>query len=211
MSFTSSALASQKYSRTQAAHDPPNERARSRPAFREMSELLFSDDDGQALKCTLLTAHCKNSTIDLARGHLPGRSTKGAKVHRRALCLNPHLDGLCYAVVSTDAHAAPVLHCLLHCLCSSKPQVPGETSAHPATAPEAGLVASSGREPAKHGPRGRLKAAPRGSSAAGREGTARSVVHCKKMHAHEQPLFREPVSVPMVHVRGWCVAVLLPE
>ena len=126
-------------------------------------------------------------------------------------CLSLHLDGLCYAVVSTDAHAAPVLHCLLHCLCSSKPQVPGETSAHPATAPEAGLVASSGREPAKHGPRGRLKAAPRGSSAAGREGTARSVVHCKKMHAHEQPLFREPVSVPMVHVRGWCVAVLLPE
>ena len=28
--------------------------------------------------------------------------------------------------------------------------------------------------------------------------TTRPVVHCSKMHAHEEPLFREPVSVPMV-------------
>jgi len=34
---------------------------------------------------TDMTAHKKNGTINLARGHLPGRRTKGAKVHRRAL------------------------------------------------------------------------------------------------------------------------------
>ena len=59
-------------------------------------------------------------------------------------------------------------------------------------------MASGGREPAQHDLRGRLEAAPRGSSAAGRAGAARSVVHCKNEHAHEQPLFREPVNGPMV-------------
>ena len=39
--------------------------------------------------------------------------------------------------------------------------------ADPATAPEAGRVASGGREPAQHDPRGRLEATLRGSSAVG--------------------------------------------
>ena len=41
----SSALASQKCSRTQAAHGPSNKTARSRLAFREMWGFIFSDDN----------------------------------------------------------------------------------------------------------------------------------------------------------------------
>jgi len=61
-------------------------------------------------------------------------------------------------------------------------------------------VASGGREPAQHDPRGRLEAAPRGSSAAGRAGTTRPGLHCKNLRALAPgtPLFREPVSVSMV-------------
>jgi len=142
-----------------------------------MSELLFSDDDRwvSAKRCSdqgplykWFKGPCPRS---FARKKHPGRQSTPP-----GTCLNLHLDGLCCTAGSTDAHATP----LLHCLCSSKPQVPGQTFAHPATAPEAGRVASGGRGPAQHDPRGRLKAAPRGSSAAGRAGTIRSVMHCKK-------------------------------
>jgi len=66
----------------------------SRPVQRESKKqariprdvrVVFSDDDGKAWKCTLLTTHFNNGKMNFSRGHLPGRSTKGAKVHRRAL------------------------------------------------------------------------------------------------------------------------------
>ena len=110
-------------------------------------------------------------TMDLARGRLPGRSQGRQSTPPGTTCLDLHLDGLCGAVVSTDAHATH----LLYCLCASEQRVSGEASADPALAPEAGRAASGGREPAQHDPRGRLEAAPRGSSAAEQAGTARSV------------------------------------
>ena len=67
--------------------------------------------------------------------------------------------------VSTDAHAAP----LLHCSWVRTLDVSGLTSVHPSRAQEAGWVTSGGRGPAQHDPRGRLEAAPQGFSAAGQQ------------------------------------------
>ena len=59
-------------------------------------------------------------------------------------------------------------------------------------------MASGGREPAHHDPRGRLEAAPRGSSAAGQAGTTRSGLLRQKIASPPTSFFCDPLSVPLV-------------
>jgi len=106
-------------------------------------------------------------------------------------CLNLHLDGLCGAMVSTDAHATH----LLHCWCASEQQVSGLPTP-PQPQRLGGWPLAAGNQPSTT--RVDDSKRPREDPARRREQVRPDRWFTAKMHAHEEPLFREPVSVPMV-------------
>ena len=128
----SSALASQKCSRTQAAHDPSNERERRRLAFREMSEFFSPMTTGKRENMVRTPPVIKRYSQPFPRS-LSRKKHQGRQSTPRGTYLNLLLDGLCDTLVSTDANATH----LLRCLCASEQKVSGKASARPATAREA--------------------------------------------------------------------------
>ena len=141
----SSALASQKCSRAQAAHDPTNKRARSRSAFREALKLLLSDGDGHALKYTLLNAHYipgRDGTQNAARRPGSGGRPRGCwfeeqggactRIQRGVYPLQPPCLSVCERERGTtqaigQQHTSPLRVCLfvrrvLNCTFIDRPE-----------------------------------------------------------------------------------------